>query len=235
MKLMLYDLESGKVKEKTLEERFTMGSVFAVWDEERVVGVGDAPATTRAFCVTFQSGKCKELAPMSTKRRFPGAIRYGAFIYVFGSGDHPVLSTCEKYSPSLNTWTSMPNMHTGKWAFTPCLSGTRIYLLCTALPCSEIYDPKTDTFEELPLSQTPTSGCVSFLARDTLHVISSSGDIGKLHLKLGAWEVNKVTLSEETDALSNITPMIYSGTAYWINYAKGTLVKFDIALGRFSA
>jgi hypothetical protein len=230
---MLYNLESGEAKEKTLEERFTMGSVFALWDEERVVGVGDAPATTRAFRVTFASGKCKELAPMGTKRRFPGAIRYGAFIYVFGSGEHPVLSSCEKYSPSLNTWSPMPNMSAGKWAFSPCLSGTRIYLLCTT--SSEIYDPKRDTFEVLPLFAKPTDGCVSFLARDTIHVISYSGLIGMLHLKLGAWEVKEFTLSEETNALSNLTPVVYSGMVYWINYSNGTLVKFDIALGRIQA
>lgn len=234
-KLVLHDL-SGQVQQETrLQERFTMGSVFAVLDEERVVGIGDAPATTRVFRVTLASGHCKELTAMSTKRRFPGVIRYGAYIYVFGSGDRPILSSCEKYSVALNSWTPLPNMNTGKWAFSPCLCGTRIYLPCTTKnsACFEVFDPKRDSLEALPIVfQDQLDGCVSFLARDVLYVLTCSGKVGQLRLKQGAWGVETTRVAEETNALSNAIPIMHSGKVYWSNYSKGTLVTFDLILDR---
>ena len=232
-KLVLYDLKGLVQQGIRLQERFTMGSVFAVWDEDRVVGVGDAPATTRVFRVNLASGNCKELASMSTKRRFPGVIRYGAFIYVFGSGDRPILSTCEKYSVALNSWTPLPNTHTGKWAFAPCLCGTRIYLPCTTKDFAsfEVFDPKSDLLEALPIVlRDQLDGSVSFLVRDVIYVLTCSGQVGKLGLKQGTWEVVTTKLAEETNALSSAVPLVHLGKVYWSNYSKGTLVKFNLVL-----
>lgn len=229
--LTVFDLEKkGKTEEKPLEERFTVGSSFAVWDEENVVGVGDAPATTRVFGVHLPTGNCPELCPLSTKRRFPGVIRFGAFIYAFGSGNRPVLSSCERYSIAFNSWSPLPDMHSGKWAFTPCSSRTYIYLACLHQPI-ERFDTTTESFETFPISvpgDIQGRGCVSFLTTDTLYILTTAGQMCEWKLRDGAWGETAVEMTDNSVAETNMTPVVYNGYAYWGNYATGKLIKFSL-------
>jgi hypothetical protein len=99
-------------------------------------------------------------APLPMPRLELGVATVGGKIYAMGGSSGPMLARVDAYDPATNTWTQKASMHAARRGFPVGVIDGKIYVgpglswvdpnAVTYVPGTEVYDPTTDTWTELP-------------------------------------------------------------------------------------
>lgn len=171
---------------------------------------------------------------MLEARFWPGVIKLGPFIYVFGGKDKSgrAMVASERFSALDGEWKPLPRMSFSRVAFSPCLFANLIYLpeASSKRKPFESFNPSTLQYHRIPiyLVEPRFFGSVSFLINDTLCYISRSGRLGK-------WNVREIEqgkalgncqLSETNLGLSCCSPVVLGKEGFWVRIDTGEMVTF---------
>lgn len=151
-------------------------------------------------------------------------------VHVFGSGDQAAAKVCERLSLSpAEKWQQLPNLRTGRCAFTPTVWRHVIYLCGgTQSRCIEIFDGRC--MRVLPLCLPESGSVISWAQGDCLQVLSRNY-ISTLISQPG---VSVPTIASKAhDSCQNYpyqSPVLYGDVVYCVNYA-GTVYKYSALQG----
>jgi len=147
------------------------------------------------------------LAPMPTPRTGLGVAAVNGKIYAIGGSNGASLTVNEEYNPQTNTWTIKAPMPTPRSSFAIFVYQDKIHVVggkidsMTPTNIHQVYDPKNDTWENLPTAQAlRASGFAGNIVNDKAYVISGSPsyappwanyDINNVYdLTFGNWSIN---------------------------------------------
>jgi len=124
-----------------------------------------------------------DVAPLNHIRSHPATASWGGRIYVFGGGGtrFASLNSVEVYDPRADRWelaTPMPTLRSGA---VPAVIGDKIYVVGGGfrkddgkfrfLPTTEIYDPRTDSWQTGPDMTQPHDYPACAVLDDTIYIL----------------------------------------------------------------
>ena len=234
--MKLYDLDTGEVRVKSLPVRFTIGTVFILLNSTNSLGIGGSPANARAYFLNLFSGFVQNARKMTAERAFPGAVLYGKAVYVFGGKRLVALQSCERFTVAGKRWKPLPDMHSAKYGFNPCVYQEEIYLIGVGkeLVQAEVFSPVYLQFRLLSFTLKETHiGTISLVDSDTFCILLGSRRLarGKMQGELEA-EVAEMWVEDRGCVVSSAGPVRVGWGCYWTHCVTGELVGFDWRSGR---
>jgi len=213
----LFDLQLSTSRRASIPRSLSNWS-FCHISEIRVLCVGFGSRKDNVYSLRFSPLELARLPPMSLGRLSPGLVKVGRWVYVFGGStemDVPSSSSCERFDYKAVTWQLLPNMLTAKARFQPCSYLAQVYLCCPA--CNlEVFDTLSMTFSQINICfQAYTSGSLSFLIGDTVHILSSEKRLIRWKIGCETWSADTVHMESGLLAVSKCVVVVSAQSVYW--------------------
>lgn len=214
-----------------LSHHFDIATVFCMTDLMRMLCIGGySPYVKDTYWLSLETAVLTKTDDMQTERGWPGVICIGSWVYAFG-GNNPRLKESEKFSLDSSTWKPLPPMHKARYAFTPCLYSSDIYLV-------ELYNfTKAEKFSIA--SETYTSLHI-ILPRNSSNVINfiNGQEIVFLTKEKQMWtwklESKELTFQYMSEAIecgnhcSNCPPVKVGNQVIFVIYDTGKMWNFNV-------
>ena len=177
----------------------------------------------------------KNLTPMSTFRENSGVICVSGVCYSFGGCINSVF-TCisEKYTLKRDEWSALPALPTSKFGFNPGYYAQEIYLADVnhKTHSFDIFTLNSEIYRSISFDiHCSSNGCVSFIVKDALYLLTMQRQGLKWDLKRLEAEPERdgKEFKNRTSAVSVCTPRVYGSGVYWVDYGSlANIVKFDL-------
>ena len=231
--LQTFNLRTSRVAASVLPVSFPYGFVCCLLNETNAIVVGSIePPMDTAHKVDLMDSKVSNLEAMGVARGFPGIVKEGGFVYVFGGEDgQKNLAACEKFAVAGQTWTRVKDMLSPKARFCPCVYDSDIYLpqFAKTTGAIEAFSIEKEEFRllevVLPAAISPQS--VAFVVSGDLVVISTGGELYRLTAE-GKFRMERVTMQGKASVLSSITPVVEGRQVSWARAEDGQLVQYHL-------
>ena len=231
--LRIYDLRGQLKRTAHLAVNFGTGGSFCRTGADTVLCVGGTPFTTAVYTLTISTAQLEQLPSMQTARGFSGVLAVAHFAYVFG-GNWPSLASCEKLDLASPVWTSLPDMHHARYAFSPCLYEQLVYLADARQThrIIETFSLTAETFSEVSvrLPETLTGYSTAFIADGELTIVTSD-------YKIAWWKIKSeaVFRSNYTNrgCSSNSPPLQMGREVMIVSDQLDCLLRFSLETGAF--
>lgn len=235
--IVLYSLTTSSQESFQVASKLPSDAIFSHFTGNSVICLGGQPVSSEALVIILHVKQAVTgVSNMLEARFWPGVIRFGPFIYVFGGKDRSgtTMLTSERFSALDGKWKQLPRMSYSRVAFSPCLFANLIYLpeANSKRKPFESFNPVTLQYQRIPIYMTEPRffGSVSFIISDTLCFISRSGRMGRWNVReieqgkqLGSFELRETNL-----ALSSCTPVVMGREVYWVRIDTGELVSYSL-------
>lgn len=224
-------LDNGASRHAEVDVSMHWSHVSCLMDWRTILYLTSTPRCCKIDLITF---RVSDLPRMKTVRESPGVLCVAGVCYVFGGRrQFEVLTVSEKYYVQNNQWRPTSPLPTPKFGFNPCHYQAEIYLVEVneGGKSFDIFNIEHEVYRSVVYQISyRMNGCVSFVVDSDLYLVT----VGKWCLR---WDLNQldkkpeyrvVSLQDRNSALSNCTPLLYSGSVYWVNYFSGAIVQFHL-------
>lgn len=192
-KALVYDCgkqvwKSRIVLQSTL--KLTEGSAW-LWlpDTQLLYLEGGSPQAT---CLDLTNGTGTGLKPMTQSRSYPGLVYYERRALVFGGIPTPL---AEQYDLSQKVWTPLPNMHSPRSKFNPCLYTTLVYLCGGSTWSAEIFNIPQNKYSALGFSIPDAADACAVVVDHSVMIVS--------HDFLSKWSLDNEELTVRARTLAS--------------------------------
>lgn len=181
---------------------------------------GRYPSGACAYLIDANVGAVEQQPSMKQRRCEHGLAIFQNNIYVFGGLDSPkYLKSCEKFSLTEHTWTTLPDMQEARDCFNPCVLKGDIYIIGGRnARMAELFNLMTETFRKLRLvlPRSDMTACVLMgssliaLQSDSAYEWDTTAEVPalrKYHLALG-------------ETWSNTPPIHSQGSIFLLSFVK---------------
>ena len=228
----LLNLSTNGKSAVQLTEEVSIGATYCSVDEFTLFCITTKDRLSIVQSVHLLTGKVTREAGAARPHCWAGLICYQSKVIVFGGTDGGrVVTFCEAFSLHAKQWTEYPEMHTGKFAFTPVEHRGDVYLPAPVPEEQqlEVFTPATLQYRLLPLKlQQKEFGSVSFLHDEMIVTVTVSREVFAWRLGSEEKQHRNIGIINEHDSGISSGPTIRFGMfEYWVGIL-GKIVKFDL-------
>lgn len=238
--LRIYDLmETKTVSSSSLPRCFSLGTMFCMVEPTKLLWIGGwDPDSNEVYWLDLDSNQISAAAVMPLALGYPGVIRIGKWVYTFGGHSQRKLCESAKYSLENNSWTVLSPMSIPKFAFSPCLFQSDVFLLeLCEYQGAEKFHTQTETYTSLSvaLPSVLTSSFNVLVGREMLF-LTSERKVWKWNVETGVVAAGKFACETVQPHLVSSCPPVYRGNCvYFVEYTQGQLLTFNLISASLSA
>lgn len=173
-----------------------------------------------ASCLDLTNGSATPLNPMTQTRSFPGLAYYEGRALVFGGVP---TASAEQYDLNQKAWAPLPNMHSPRSKFNPCLYTTLVYLCGGSTWSAEIFNIPQNKYSALGFSIPDAADACAVVVDSAVMIVS--------HDFLSKWSLDSEELTVRPRTLASecwsSTPPVQVGNFVYI-LVRDQVVQMDL-------